>query len=227
MGFRVSDVDISVEPLSYLSFLKRIPSSQIPSSEDICSHWFLPHWKRGRRGMKETSKHLLEAQAWYFCSSSCGLSTGIFETSSDGSSMPPNLGNTVTEDMPRSYATTIEGQICPEISGREGSRYLNSGCTLLSAGEIFERLFILKWEESCKDSTEISCRPITQLPLTLASYITILHVSRLSNQHWYSTVSPMEDFIRISPVFSPMPFLLVQNPVHIFHSTETLNLLSL
>ena len=47
------------------------------------------------------------------------------------------------EDMPRSHATTIKGQICLEISGGDGLRagYLNSGCTLLSAREISERLY--------------------------------------------------------------------------------------
>lgn len=70
------------------------------------------------------------------------LSPGIFESFSGGASMAPNLGNTVTEDMPGAHAATSEVQICPEISGGDRSRagYVDSGCALLSVWEISEQL---------------------------------------------------------------------------------------
>lgn len=62
----------------------------------------------------------------------------MFKSPTGGSSMPPNLRNMVTEDMPRVYVAAVEG-ICPVSPEGEGSRVcsLIPGCTVLSAGEIF------------------------------------------------------------------------------------------
>lgn len=103
----------------------------------------------------------------------------------------------------RRYARSIQllqvrVKICPYDSRRRIKNTAPQPCVHIPISWGDEKQLMLKREQNSKDSTEISCIPLPQLPLIFASYITMDHVAQ---PHWYTAIGSVEDFILISPRF--------------------------
>lgn len=55
-------------------------------------------------------------------------------------------------------------------------------------------------------------RKLSLFSLSLMSYLTVVHLSQLRKQHWYSTILIKLQTIRISPGFPLMSFFWFQDP---------------
>ena len=55
---------------------------------------------------------------------------------------------------------------------------------------------VLDLLKSCKDSTKCSHKHLISFPLLLASYVPMVHLSKLNSQHWYIIITRLHTLFR-------------------------------